>query len=156
MAKSGFSLVELIMAMAVLVLLCGIFTTGMLDYLPGYRLDNAGRELLQSFRRARFEAVKRNARVVLDFNQTGNNYRMFIDRDENFSLDSTDMLLGSTDLHNAVDISEAVFSFGYTESGFDPRGLPASNRIGHVALQADSGEELEVVLSMAGKVNIDK
>jgi type IV fimbrial biogenesis protein FimT len=61
----GFTLVELLIVMAVLVILVGIGVPNMKSMIRSVELSSASNDLLAGFLMARSEAVKRHSRVVL-------------------------------------------------------------------------------------------
>ena len=152
----GFTLLEVLVTIAIVALLSGIVSNSMSSLASKYRLNSAGRELLSDFQNAKSRAVQNKKRVVLDFNQNKNEYKMFVDRDRDYSLDGGEKKLKQCELGKGLEISKIGISFNNTETGFNSMGTPASCRIGHVKLKDSAGRELKVVLSMSGRVRIEK
>ena len=68
--KQGFTLIELIVAMAVLAILVVAATPSFLSVMNNNKLTANANELLTTFQVARMESVRRNARVVVCRNDT--------------------------------------------------------------------------------------
>ncbi|MCL1979901.1 MAG: GspH/FimT family pseudopilin, partial [Proteobacteria bacterium] len=64
---SGFTLVEVMVVIAIFAILAAVALPLIISSLPGYRLRAAARELVIDFKRAKVEAVKRNQNVLLQF-----------------------------------------------------------------------------------------
>ena len=65
--QKGFTLVEVIIVIAIIGILSAIAIPGILDTLPRYRLRAEARELMINFKKAKVEAVKHNRDVVVLF-----------------------------------------------------------------------------------------
>jgi prepilin-type N-terminal cleavage/methylation domain-containing protein len=63
--RSGFTLIELIVGMAILGIVAGFAIPHFAVWIPGYHLKNAARDVYSSFQLARLEAVKRNTDCVV-------------------------------------------------------------------------------------------
>ena len=125
-------------------------------HVSGFKLKSAARELLSDFQKAKSRAIQNKKRVVLDFNKNINEYKVFVDRDRDYSLDGNEKKIKECELEKGLQISKIGISFNYNATGFNPMGTPASCRIGHVKLKDSAGRELKVVLSMSGRVRIEK
>ncbi|XCN71916.1 MAG: GspH/FimT family pseudopilin [Candidatus Electrothrix aestuarii] len=77
--KDGFSLVELMLVMALFGILSALSISGFLRSAPERHLRNAARNLYADLQRARLLAVNKNKKISVRFNEAGNAY--YIDED---------------------------------------------------------------------------
>lgn len=84
----GFSLIELMITLAVFILLAGILLPNFLAWLPNYRLSNAAMELHSNLQKARLLAIQRGRSVDVVFvaGTSGALGSYFIDIDQNGGL----------------------------------------------------------------------
>ncbi len=70
----GFTLVELMIVVAIIGILGGIGTMTIVSTLPSYNLTRAARDMVSGFRKARSMAIKFNRNVVIEFNVDEDSY----------------------------------------------------------------------------------
>ena len=66
-SKAGFTLVELMIAVAIIGIMAAIATPGLIAWLPNYRLKSAARDVYSALQNARLLAVKENTSVRVIF-----------------------------------------------------------------------------------------
>lgn len=64
---SGFTLVEILVVMAVIAIMAGMSAPVVLDAMEQYYINSAGQQVVSTIRAARFQAVARNSSVRVNF-----------------------------------------------------------------------------------------
>ena len=72
----GFTLIELMIAIAIIAIATAIAVPNLIGWLPKHRLGTASRDILSVLQQARLRAVKENADVTVQF-ETGNDSYCF-------------------------------------------------------------------------------
>ncbi len=172
--KKGFTLVEVMVVVAILGIIAAIGTTGLLRSLPAMRLKSAARDIFSASMQAKAEAVRRGENVTILFDTANNRYLMFLDSDNDEVVDAGEtVLLAATPLPDRVTFDPNLVvngtphadgvSFANNALVFSPRGIPAGAGGGlgggTVGLRAvDSRATVRqrtVAVSTAGRVNMD-
>ncbi len=68
---SGFTVIELVVTLAIIAILVAFAVPSFLSYLPKWRLEGASNSIGHIFSEARFEAIKRNRPVLVLINGAG-------------------------------------------------------------------------------------
>lgn len=63
----GFSLLELLIVITLIIAMSGFAVTSIIDNLPGYRLGGAARRVMTDLMLARMQAVSNNANATVTF-----------------------------------------------------------------------------------------
>ena len=183
--KKGFTLVEVMVVVAILGIIAAIGTTGVIRSLPTMRLKSAARDIFSASMQAKAEAVRRGENVTILFDTANNSYLMFLDRradkaaavtNDNEILnpsanadENETVLLAATPLPPRVTFDPSLHADGVSFANnalvFSPRGSPLHAITGGlgggtVGLRAvdSSGATVRqrtVVVSTAGRVNMD-
>jgi prepilin-type N-terminal cleavage/methylation domain-containing protein len=74
--ESGFSVMELCVAMAIFAILASMAIPGTSRWLPNYRIKSAARDLYSNFQLARLEAIRNNREHALVFNIGAGTYNL--------------------------------------------------------------------------------
>lgn len=77
--KGGFSLVELMVVIAIIVILGGVSVPAIINWLPDYRLRKATRDLYGKIQRTKLEALKTNSTYAVVYNPGGNSFQVLTD-----------------------------------------------------------------------------
>lgn len=169
----AFTLVEVIVVMAILGILAAIALPSLTAMLPGIYLKGAVQQIHSDLQRVKIEAVKRNANTVIQFNGVdcgtialgapvpGGSYTAFVDdgggdptKARNNSHDAGEATLLTTTMPKHVGLcsSDSGITFTADRTGFTPRGLPIGSNIGKVTLKNTKENKYEVSISMAGSI----
>ena len=151
MNNKGFTLTELTVALAILGIISAISIPSFFSWLPRHRLQTSVRHIYDDMNMARSRAVKTNTDVGIAFNTSNENYRVFIDTDQDQDFDSGETVLSTGTLENGVEIINSTFTDN--TYGFNSRGMSAGTT-GDVRLTNSSGLFLGVRVNTAGSLKI--
>jgi prepilin-type N-terminal cleavage/methylation domain-containing protein len=74
--KHGFTLVELLVIIAILGIIAGIAIPSYVSWMPSFHLKNATRDIISNLRLAKLEAIKRNTNCAVTINTGANTYNI--------------------------------------------------------------------------------
>ena len=146
-SQKGFTLLELIIAIAVMAILMAIATPSFNTWRAQASLKAEAREVLGSFQRARSEAVTRNTLIVLSFSEGSGSLATWKISDSAYP----DGAIAKGEMKNGVQISGV--SFTDKKASVDARGLPLEG--GSVAV-TDGRSTYKITLTAAGSVKIER
>ena len=158
--KAGFSLVELMVVIAIFAILISIAVPHLFGRMPARRLESAVSDVNAALQRARMIAIKENTCVAIKFETSSDNYRIWVgnrDDNPNSACDATQ------------DADERTIKTGKMPAGvelisvtpqativFDSRGFPNPNATTTVSLQASSQPPWTVTLNITGSTRINR
>jgi len=151
MNNKGFTLTELTVTLAILGIMSTISIPSYFSWLPRHRLQTSVRHIYDDMNMARSRAVKTNTNIGIEFNTSNENYRVFIDTDQDQTLDEGETVISTGTLENDVDITGSTFT--NNTYGFNSRGMSAGTT-GDIHLTNSSGLFLGVRVNAAGGLSI--
>jgi type IV fimbrial biogenesis protein FimT len=139
-AQTGFSLLELMTALAVVGILLGVAGPGLANFVEASRLSGSSRDLVVDFSLARNEAAMRGQRVTVCTSSDGatcandsweNGRLVFVDNNGTIGdFDAGDLVLSTTPALDPSIETTPIGAAGAFFLSFDPRGrLAAPARI---------------------------
>ena len=149
-ARSGFTLLELTVVLAVLSLLLAIALPTVSAALPGIYLDQAARSLAADTQLARVKAIARNTRTRIVIQLDQGSYQVESERNGAFTPEGAPRALPGGIAFDAADSSRVVGN--RISIIFQPRGNTSNNAT--IALVSSNGADRQVVVSSAGRVRI--
>lgn len=161
LTQRGFSLLELMIVVAIVAVLAAVSYSGIMSVFPYYHLRAEARELTINFKKAKTEAVKRNRDVVILFVDAvagiqNGSYQIFVnvDGDTNIphSFDVGDIELVNQQMPANVQL---VSNFSNDQAGYNSRGLPIQLANQNAVLTTKDGlKSLTLTVSLVGNVRL--
>ncbi|MDY0190195.1 MAG: GspH/FimT family pseudopilin [Desulfuromonas sp.] len=159
-AQSGFTLLEIIIVLAILAISAAILAPSIRDWLPSYQINGAARELFSNMQKAKSEAVKLNTNIGISFETvvfpaTGGSYTAFVDDGSgggtagNAVQDGTESFLFKVEMPTSCSLISASFR-ATKNTGYNSRGLVLGNRIGTAIIRNTRNRWQKMTLSNSG------
>ncbi|MDO9567540.1 MAG: GspH/FimT family pseudopilin [Candidatus Desulfaltia sp.] len=146
--QSGFTLIELIVIIAILAVFAGIAVPNFLSYMPKHRLNGAARQVMGDLMAARMKAVKENNRFKVFFLSNNHQYKI-LDDDNNNNAEDSGEWTNTKDIQS--EYSEVTFS-ATANPIFYPRGTAYGSTI---TLTNSVGSTKDVCVALTGRVKIE-
>lgn len=169
----GFTTVELMVTMGVLVALAAVSLPIFRNLSPSYNAKHAARNIVSQMQLARVHAIRNRVTTVAVFYpktylpaDQANSFLIYEDTNKDWIQDAGETVIFSrTTLPAKVNLQSATFTDNgsgeptQTNScGFDSQGIAARNGavyvIGDVKLQNDDGQERTITFHASGKTKI--
>ena len=149
----GFTLMELLTAMAIITVLSAIAIPNFFAWRQSAKLNSATRALMSDLSMARIHAIKSynpsdNGVKVLF---SANGYKVFIDDDDNNAVDAGEEVLRDKQYPAGVSMSASTFTGNRTV--FKRTGAVLFG--GSVFLRRSSGPLMKVIVSTVGRIRVE-
>lgn len=161
---NGFTLIEMMIVIAMIAILAGIAVPNLTTMLPRFRTKAAARELKNDIQKAKLEAIKQNKECLVVFEPgSGTNGGSCVAciSSDNDCTDTDDQIVFklSFDDHKSAALSDTTFSSN--KFIFNTRGIPESTSgamgAGTAVVQnkEDTNYYFKVIVASSGRVRIE-
>ena len=144
--QKGFSLIEMVIVIAIIGIISGIAIPAYLNQKPILRLSGATRQIMGDLMWARMQAVSQNNEFKVFF-LDNHRYQILDDDDNDGNVDSGELTV-------TKDIQEEYYDVTFTSTAnpiFHPRG----NASGAKVILTNSFGTKEVTIALTGRVKIN-
>lgn len=149
--RSGFTLAEMMAAMAVFAIMAAIAVPNYLALQPGQRLSGGAREMLGKVRWARARAVEENTRWVVSF---PDNHTLLIFNDANLN-DTADAGERAETINLQVEYPDVTFTVSGNNPKFNGRGTNVNTTGTTTITLANSSGTKQVSVTPTGQVKLN-
>ena len=153
--RAGFTLLELIVVIAVIAIIAGIGIPNLITWRNNVKIRGATNNLRGDMELAKMKAIRENAYVVVQF--ASDEYTIFVDDGEggatagDWSRTGDELLVINRQL-SGVTIDLGSTTFNNDRTRFDGRGLPGN--WGTVVITDSIGNQRQISLSLVGRLNV--
>jgi len=161
--KTGFTLMELMVTMAIIAIIAAIAVPNFMGWLPRHRLSTSTRDVYNAVQTAKIRAVRENATTVVTFNAGDGSYVIFLDNgDGTADADANGIPDGLNDgVQNGTEstllegqlASDVQIAAANTIS-FNARGFPAAQVNIVLASTATDGGQRTIGVTPAGSISV--
>ena len=157
---AGFSLIEVLVVVAIIGITGAITVPPMLSWLANQGVQAASRELYGNMRKAQSTAVKENRNCAITFNGT-TGYLVYVDSNRNFRHDSDEAVLARVVWSEHRNVALKSINFPVNDAGnptlsFRPNLIPSAHNNalanGTVELSSPAGRVMKVVVNISGNI----
>ena len=156
--NTGFTLMELMVAIAIIAIAASIAIPNIVGWLPTHRLASASRAILSDLQQARLRAVKENTSVTVQFDTGNERYNVFWDNGEGGGSpgdglqNGTERIFKSEAMPASINLDSTTFADNSV--CFSNRGLPNPALSGTVTILNSQNINRQIVVNQTGNSTI--
>ena len=147
MKNSGFTLMELMIVIAIIAILAGVAIPNFIGFLPRQRLAAGAQDVLQGLQKSRSKAIMTNRPVVVNFNAAADSFTAFVDENADGALDAGELTIADRTMPAGIDLTTNLVG-AVTAVTFDNQGIPTTS--GTMTVQNSKGDDQDIRLYLSG------
>jgi type II secretion system protein H len=145
---SGFTLMELMIVIAIIAIMSSIAIPNFIGWLPERRLDAGAQDILQGLQKSKSKAIMTNRNVIVTFDAAANSFIAFVDEDASNDQTAGDLTIVNRNMPAGIELNTPDFG----TVTFDNRGIPTTS--GVLTLQNTKGNSRTIQLYLSGHSDI--
>jgi len=161
--KKGFTLIELMIVIAIMGIISAISAPNIVKGLPKYRLKRAARDITSNIRGARSTAIKKSSAVTIQFDLDKHRYSINGKWYPNADITTNNALSEyygsglSFGVGNSEDSNDGPCSFTDNRFSFNNRGIKRGDaRDDHIYITNNEGAAYRTRINAAGTILLQK
>ena len=144
MNRSGFTLVEMMVAISILAILAAIAIPNGISWMGNARINSAGRQVYAAIQDARMHAIKANANTTIEFSAAGDSY-------ETSKWDPQALQMNQQTHTLPAGVQVAATTFPGRVLTYNGRGFGST---GNVDLTNNSGRTIQISVNVTGRPRV--
>ena len=160
MYEQGFTIIELMITLAVLAIIISMAAPSFVTMIQNNRATAVSNDLIASFQLARTEAIKRNATVSVQSTNDSTNWdgghRIFIDPDRNGKFNAGELLLRNVDSpHSSITLTGTASDISYNNNGGVVAAATFTIDVDHAKCESGVNHKVNSVqLGLSGSITL--
>ena len=145
--NSGFTLMELMIVIAIIAILSGVAIPNFIGFLPRQRLAAGAQDILQGLQKSRSKAIMTNRPVVVNLNAAADSFTAFVDENADGAQDAGELIIAARTMPAGINLTTNLVG-AVTAVTFDDQGIPTTS--GTMTVQNSSGDTQDIRLYLSG------
>jgi type II secretion system protein H len=153
--KSGFTLIEVMIVVAMIGIAAAIALPSMGDLIQEYKLRSMARQIVSSLQRLKVMSIKENTDALIQLDETNGRCTLFLDDNNSDTFDDASELISTIDIAAEGLQVQSNFDPGTLDVlGFNSRGMPAKG-VGTITIIKDATRQKQITVNQAGNIRVN-